>query len=758
MDIENTGDAIRRRAKEFDLEFLKHIHATMPRTLDTEDMDLLVKAGYIEPQKDFVKEEQEADALPELDRTVLSIDSYLSKCEAKYEAQWKKEKILRRHWMPESPDVIDDPFWKFINSSRRRLCELEPYEPFYLYITQERRWAAERKRYDKIKDQYERDVFAANERARISANTLYFANKYAKIKEPDEPYYVANLAHALLLFLFDTERLVYLGKPRQMAFTTTMGVCACKELLCHQSSTQVIIAHDKESGQTILEDKIKFVYGHLEDWMKLEPLNDPDGAFRLSHDPDAAKGTKKAKSSSITARTPAITAINSRSPKRIWIDEAPFIPIFDKMMREGRTTLFGMDMRVGRMRWKRSLWAGGTGGATDIGKGIFEREFKGLISKWQRKDFSEGIVPIFLDWTARPGITPEFYLSERSAYAAGSKDGQTHLSMQERMIQFRNHFPSSVDDMFNASKATLVPWSMIVAQIERIGKWQSKGTHVQYGRFEPVYNMGEPMPKGSVHPYKIIGATWIPSSDNDLMAPVIMWSHPDKGWRYRYYQGTDPIQHDMGRSKMASAVMDAHHDTIACIVNFRTEDPNESYLQTALMGMYYADQGSKFCPELVESNLMAGYVSYKCGPWLDGERSLVRKMELPDFLRVKDQSGTVNSIGVDNKAQRKATIIGMLKDFLLDSHKRIFIPDLWEQLRHFVATPTRGIVGTIWGSEDADKYNDDVIMATAFAYICRLSYNNRSPIKNDELERIMNAPRKKLRRNPVTNEVYYVTQ
>lgn len=757
MHIESTASAVRRRAKEFDLEFLKHVHATMPSTLDSEDLNLLVEAGYAQPPKDFAAEEAKADMLPELDREVLPVEDYLAKCEAVFAEKWKGRKPMRADWMPVAPDVIDDEFWRFINSTHRRLCDMAPYEPLYLYLKQERAWAKENKRYDRIRDQYERDVFAANERARITANTLYFANKYAKIKEPDEPYYVANLAHSLLFFLFDTERLVYLGKPRQMAFTTTMGICACKELICHQSSTQVIIAHDKESGQTILEDKIKFVYGHLEDWMKLEPLNDPDGAFRLSHDPDASKGTKKAKSSSITSRTPAITAINSRSPKRIWIDEAPFIPIFDKMMREGRTTLYGLDMSVGRMRWKRSLWAGGTGGATDIGKGIFEREFKGLISKWQRKDFSEGIVPIFLDWTARPGITPEFYLSERAAYAAGSKDGQTHMSMQERMIQFRNHFPSSVDDMFNASKATLVPWSTIIGQIDRISRWQAKGTTVQYGRFEPIYG-SEPMPKGSEHPQKITGARWVPSSDYDIMAPVIIWQHPDKDWRYRYYQGTDPIQHDAGKSRMASAILDAHHNTISCVVNFRSDDPNDSYLQTALAGMYYADPGDDFCPELVESNLMAGYVSYKTGPWLNGERSLIRKMQLPDFLRVRDQSGTVNSIGVDNKAQRKATIIGLLKDFLLDNHRRIMIPDIWEQLRHFVATPTRGIVGTLWGSEDPDKYNDDLIMAMAFAYICRMSMNNLVPIKVDEAARLANAPRKRLRRHPVTKEMYYVTQ
>jgi hypothetical protein len=750
--ISSTDSILKRRTDEFDVAFLADMAKAAPGLIDADDRAVLEKAGIITPEVNFAEQERLAEIIPELDREVLTIEAYNARC-SEISAKWKTKKILSKYWMPEAPELVDLDFWAFINSTHQRLCDMIAYEPFWLYIEQARRWEAKNERYDQFTDKYERDIWAANERARITVNTLYFANKYAKIKEPDEPRYVANLAHALLMFLFDQKRLYYNGKPRQMAFTTTMGICACKELICHQSSTQVFIAHDKESGQTILEDKVKFVYGHLEEWMKLPSLNDPDGAFRISHDLEAGKGTQKTKSSSINTRTPSVTAINSRSPQIIWIDEAPFIPIFDKMMREGRTTLFGMDMKTGRMRWKRRLITGGTGGATDIGKGVFEREFKGLISKWHRKDFSEGIVPIFLDWTARPGITPEVYLSEREAYAAGNKDGQTHMSLQERMVQFRNHFPSSVDDMFNASKATIVPWSMIINQIDRVARWRNKGEAVTYGRFEPIYS-AEPMPKGSPVPFKIIGANWVPMADDDFSAPVSMWMQPDKRWAHRYYQGTDPIQHDAGQSKMASSIWDAHYGTVACIVNHRSDDPNESYMQVALMGMYYAQTGERFVHELVESALMAGYVSFKVGPWLDGNGSLVRKMQLPDHLRGMQQG--INSIGVDNKGTKKGTIVGLAKDALMDHMRKIFIPDLLDQLRHFVATPTKGIRGSLWGSEDTMKYQDDVVMAFAFSYICRMCYNGLVPIQMEELQKQINEPRPRLRRDPETQEQYYV--
>ena len=60
-----------------------------------------------------------------------------------------------------------------------------------------------------------------------------------------------------------------------------------------------------------------------------------------------------------------------------------------------------------------------------------------------------------------------------------------------------------------------------------------------------------------------------------------------KGWRYRYFQGTDPIFSESGHSKMASAIWDSHHQTISAHVNFRVEDYRYCYLQTLLLGLYY---------------------------------------------------------------------------------------------------------------------------------------------------------------------------
>jgi hypothetical protein len=39
------------------------------------------------------------------------------------------------------------------------------------------------------------------------------------------------------------------------------------------------------------------------------------------------------------------------------------------------------------------------------------------------------------------------------------------------------------------------------------------------------------------------------------------------------------------------------------------------------------------------------------------------------------------------------------------------------------------------------KYQDDVVMAFAFSYICRMCYNGLVPIQMEELQKQLNEPR-----------------
>jgi hypothetical protein len=733
----------RRQVSEAHVAFAHNTYLHTPDLLSAADLKLLHEAGLIEKPPTFFEQEVKVDA-PVADRYPLSIEEYLKRCEH-FDEKWADRDIKVKDWMCEESDKFDPDFVDFISSTHQRFCEMKPYEPFYLYLRQKMRWMDENHRWADFTDVYERETFTRKEYSRIKAHTLYFGDKYCRIKDIDEPRFVATLSHAFQYFLLDQGRSLITGKARQIGDTTGKGIYSLKVCITRRSSSQVFIAHDKESGETILEDKIKFVYGHLEPWLQLPALNDADGAFRITFDQTGQKGVKKTMSSSVGTRTPAVNAINSRSPDIILIDEAGGIPMYDRMVFEGRPALVGMDHKTGRIRMKRQLIAWSTGGLPS-GKGVYEREFKGSLTKWREGNHDDFMVPIFLDWTCRPGVTVQNYLNEQSAYAAGNKEGHTHMSLQERMVQFRQHWPSSVDDMFNASKATIIPWGAIIEQEDRINKWQSKGAFAVNGKFVPVYGTEE-MPEGSALHRKVIGANWVPSADNDYMSPCTMWQGPDRNWIDRYYQGTDPITLDAGMSCMGSAIYDAEFGTISCIVNHRTDDPNDAFLQTALMGMHYAQKGSLFVPELVERNISKGYQGFKYGPWLDFQkRSLVRAMQLPDHLR--GALNGANPIGLMNSGNTKGTIIGLLKDMLEAHRTKIFIRPIIEQLRHFVATPTKGIMGATWATEDKTKYQDDLVDAMAFAYICRLCFSNKMPMKIDDFEAKKKAMQpRRLRRN-----------
>lgn len=744
---------IKERIHEANIAFLLDTYRLAPNLLDKEELEILRRKKLIDPKpgddeytsdrRELTGDEKEKDH--GLDRAPLSIEQYLARIPQSMRDRWKNKEIKSRDWMCDFPDEFDDDFHSWICSTHDRFCDMIPYEKFYLYLEWNLRALEKNDRASDYMDEYAREKFYKVEVARIHKSSMYFADKYGFIKDAaidsGEWRYKANLAHAFMMFLFDQGRSVWQGKGRQMASTSTMGMCAAKTLVSRPNSHQVFIAHDKESGETILEDKIKYPFGQLEDWLRPKVLNDPDGKFRVTFLPGGEKGVEKTKSSSIGTRTPAIDAINSRSPDVVFVDEAPFIGMFDAMYFEAKPTMRGFDPTTGRQRMKRQLWAWGTGGRTKMGGGVFERELRSLFEKWRKKDFSDGIVPLFLDWTCRPGVTVEDYKKEKHAYESGTLEGHTYLSLTERMIQFRQHWPSSLDDMFTTIKPTVIPWSMIMKGIEKVDRWESKGVRATYGRFDPIYNVNKPMAPGSIEPYEIIGANWIPSADGDITSPALMWQDRDQDYINRYRQGTDPIQHDAGQSRMASSIIDVEKGTISCIINHRSDNPHESYRQVALMGMYYAERAERFCPELIETNFMAGYRAYKCGPWLNGEKSFVRRYQLPIGLR-GNQDGS-NTIGVDTKSNRKPLIVGHLKDFLLDFRRALMLKPVWTQLKHFVAQPTKSDAGAKWGSEDPTQHQDDLVISTALAYICSLCFSNKPPMRIADYKKLVEARKTK---------------
>jgi hypothetical protein len=343
------------------------------------------------------------------------------------------------------------------------------------------------------------------------------------------------------------------------------------------------------------------------------------------------------------------------------------------------------------------------------------------------------MLPIFFDWTTRPGITKDFYLREKKVYTVEGPDKEA------MMVQFRQTYPSIIEDMFLTSHKLLVGIDWINANKERI-KNTSHKYRPQKGYFEPIYDESVAADENSDVPYKIVGATFVPLDDlkDDMkMASVEILLPPRKGWKNRYYQGTDPIMSDNGYSNMSSMVFDARFNCPAAIVDYR--DPNHKYtfLQCMLLGIYYQTEGKGAIPELVESNIGTAYMDYKENKGFGD--SLVHRLELPDHMQ-----GGGSMFGIDNRGNRNKFIINKMYEVLLAYGEKIYFEKVFNQLRTFVCTVTAKGNET-WGVSDTRKFHDDVLFALVFSYICALANAHKEPFNSADEHRAVKVTRKLVR-------------
>lgn len=354
-----------------------------------------------------------------------------------------------------------------------------------------------------------------------------------------------------------------------------------------------------------------------------------------------------------------------------------------------------------------------TGGEMEKGGKSFEGEYLSVLKLWRERDFSSGIIPLFFDWTCRPGITPEMYESERRVYYS-----VTGTEMESSQIQFHQHYPTTIDDVFMTSAKTLVGKFFINEHLDKIRKL-GHPARPKHGYFEPIFDTKQAAADNSDVPYVIIGAQFVPTEDVDGRASVIIFQEPNKRWADRYYQGTDPIASDNGLSKMSSAIFDNHFRTISAVVNYRDSNYKYCFLQTLLLGLYYDTQNQGGVKELLEANIGLAYRDYKDNKGFF--RSLVYTSELPDAF----QNQTTN-IGIDNKGKRATMIVNKMYELIQAYGKNIFIEEFWLQLKTFVCQITaQG--NTVWGPADKRLYRDDILFSCTFAYICSLCYPNRLP-------------------------------
>lgn len=710
--------AVERGISENKLDFIFELYNRDPRMVTEEHKKALMDYGYLATDsvqfEDYTEEQRKEFPIDVNTRQ----DFNFGRVPGEYRHSGRE--VTADMWKPESLINHSDEFFHWINSMMYDGFQNKlQYEPLEIYIEQAHNWLSED---DDLSNYYSEDdklMYIEQEFNRCRSNSLYFLDKYLKLYESDmldaqSRKYIAKPAHEVMAFLFDCGYNMIMGKPRQVAATTTFqGLSLCR-MIFNKNTFVKFITMDVDSAEEILEQKLKFPVSELPDWFRPSVSSDSAKGIRFGRKIKGKKGKIGGVNSRFNVVAPSISAINGGAPSLVLVDEAAYIKMLIKMLLEARPTMFRQDPSSGEIKMLRQVVVFGTGGVDEKGTKAkaYEELFLDTIDKWKNKEFDFGIVPVFFDWTTRPGMSHAFYEKEKRAYTTTGPDAE------ERMNQFRLTYPSRIEDMFLDSSKTLIP----ISYIEEREKAYTNIPHVarcQYGFFEPKFDLSQPLDDTSDVPYKIIGAEWIPCDDEyDKRVSACIFLHPEANWRDRYYMGTDPISQDNGYSNMASAVFDAKNNTIAAIVNYRDNDHKVTFLQNFLLGMYYGRDG-RSCPNVIEANMGTNYTNYieHKGQY----DSVVGAKEVPPILQ-----GGQNKFGVDNRGNRNKVIIGRLQDLVQSFGDRIYIPDIWRQLRTFTCTFTESGKET-WGTSDYRKYHDDVLFACAFAYICRESYDYLNP-------------------------------
>jgi hypothetical protein len=679
--------------------------------------------------KEALAIDQNVDIVTEAGPLVIADDDLEERRKkGKYIFEGRKFDITKDEWMPKSTIDHEPDFVRWVDSILDMGFENRVnYRKINLYVQQAYTWLAQKDTYLDFPNAEERKEFMLEETRRCDENTLYFLNKYVYYQEGDADTgkfkYTASPAHEVMAYLNDCGYSACYVKGRQIAATTTLMACDVKDMIFKKNHFMKFITEDQEKAEEIFEDKLKYCFSQLPDWMKPDVQNERDNYFKLGK--KEGKGNRNGVNSRIRVVPPKKTAIAGGAPQKVKIDEAGNIGLLTVMINNARPTMFMYDPATKSMKMKRQLIFWGTGGEMEKGGMAFQVEFMSLLKQWKERNFKSGIIPIFFNWTCRPGATQELYDAEKSV--AYSKEGP---DLKKSIIEFHQSWPKSLADVFMTSEKTLVSHEYIEKQISRIKAANVKFKHklVERGFFEPIYDFTSPAPEASDVPYKIIGANFVPCDSIDPRASVVIFSHPKRGWEHRYFQGTDPISTDTGLSNFSSAVWDKHFKTFAAMLDFRTKDYRATFLQSVLLGLYYDTRPNpRGIKELVEANIGQSYTQYKENKGFGD--SLVLNYELPPYLQNKT---TINEgIGIDNKGARNTVIVNRLHELIQAYGDNLFIEIFWEQLKTFVCEVTDGGKES-WGPSNRKFFRDDTLFGGNYSYICaELCYPELNPVDNE---------------------------
>ena len=651
-----------------------------------------------------------------------------------------EKEIIKADWTPDSVIYHKEDFVKFIDSilydgfqNRKQLDALNKYRQQAYY------WLAEDKRIEDCATNQEVQAYKAEERRRNGENSLYALNKYLMLQEGSlyggKAEYIAEPFMEIVLYLLDAGYSCAMIKGRQVGATSTLGGWMTNKLFHAQNFFGKYICIDQEKTEEIFNDKIKYAFSEYPEWyrmyrhedgeLKSVALNDRDNMLRVAE--RDYKGSFGGLNSRVLVTPPSVYAINGGSPTFVGVDEPVGIRVLSKMVKEQRPTMFIKDPETGKLRMARQLWMWSTGGVEDTGGKAWEREYMAILEQWQKRswlqDTPSGMVPLFFDWTCRPGMSPQFYQQEKAYYYS-----VTGVESETSQVQFHQHYPTTISDVFLSSDNTLMSIRYITDRINEC-RGVEHNLRPRHGYLEPIYDESKPLPEGAPVPFKVVGARFVEADDYDQedkkIVTIFIDAEPD--WVDRFYGGTDPTASVGGSlSNMSSSVWDDHLKTIAGVVSSPFIDNRKRWLQSALLMLYYGRHG-KGIPELVERNSASGYFEFKKNLSLD--RNLVLNAELPDEFRIQSDA---TGYGIDNyRGEKNKLVINKMYELFKIYGGRIWIETYWTQLSTFFKKITKTGLET-WEPKDRRHYKDDNLFSATFAYICKKCFDGKKPRKVDE--------------------------
>jgi hypothetical protein len=631
--------------------------------------------------------------------------------------------ILTTEWKPKYKEFeYPKDFVDWVDSINTGWQNKVKYIPFELYCRQAESWLRDETELTDFQTEEEQYDWLTEEITRCQDNSLYFCNKYGWIKEDKSENgmlkYKAWEAQRVLLFLFDCGHSMMIGKARQIGFTTTMCLAGMKRVNLNKSYFIKFVTHSERKGIEIFRDKVKWAFTKIPVFLAQEVKNWTDQVMSLEKR-GGRKGREEGGGSRFQVDSPQIDAINGGSPSAVFVDEIGLFEIFGEMMREGRPALFKYNPETGKMSMQQQFMAWGTGGEMDKGGSVFESEFKMCLKQWREKNYEYGIIPLFFNAYARKGVNDSHINNERTAYLAleGTKKGEL------AKVQFHQHYPITIDDMFIRKSRTLVP---IHTCNQRLNDIYGKDVPIEYGYFEPIMDMNQPTPD-LITEFRIIGARWIKTeSRENVSTSSIIIHHPPENevWKNRWYQGTDPVNSETGHSMMCSAIWDSLTNSVSSVVFHRDRKFKQTYLQVLLQSLYYDQQKRGGVKELVENNIGDMHVDFQ---EMHGFKSkFTANTQLPEYFQT--QGG--KWFGISNKTNTAPRIIAKIEEMLEAYANNIDVPWLWEQLKTFVEKDLRSSTTsrqTRYQASDARYDYDDAIFGIAFAYINAQAHSRYEP-------------------------------